>query len=455
MTAKPTQALLALLLAAAAVGCGGPAPGTPPAGLGLGAGAGTGPQAAPTAPPSYSPYEPADLGHGAKSGISDAGVKLLGGSLAIEATDGTGPIQGIVIDVYGPTLATGVGGTAGKATMAPLAPGTGYTVVVRAPGFATLRQAGLEIKQKMTTTVRLALIPGATAAGRVTAGGAPIAGAVVSDGLNSVLTGADGRYELAGVSPGTATLRVSKPRFVAAARQATLAAGGTAGVDLELAPAEGSLFFDTRLAGGLDASRFAGLKQGLGQQGWKLVETPPPAPGDAWVLVCPAGAIPSDTMAKATSFVAQGGKLVMLGEWGGFGGFDNPAANALAHGMGLHFNPDLLREVTSGRSPERLAIAQFGPALQPGPKSVIFQNACSLFGLSGMVPLASTGSSAYRVQAGATDVRAVAMGGPYGAGKAIALGDTSGWSDADSDGDGKPDASAADNMLFWEKLLAW
>jgi hypothetical protein len=72
-----------------------------------------------------------------------------------------------------------------------------------------------------------------------------------------------------------------------------------------------------------------------------------------------------------------------------------------------------------------------------------------------MVPLAQTGSSAYRVQAGATDVRAVAMGGPYGAGKAIALGDTSGFSDADADGDGRPDATAADTMLFWEKLLAW
>ncbi|MNS53383.1 hypothetical protein D3C72_861360 [compost metagenome] len=455
MTPPSPRILLALAMANALAGCGGPAPGGPTGGIGLGPSAGAGPQAVPTAPPSYSPYEPVDLANGAKSGISDAGVKLLGGSLAIEATDGAGPIAGMVVDVYGPTLATGVGSAAGKATMAPLSPGTGYTVVVRAPGFATLRQAGLEIKQKMTTTVRLALIPGATVAGRVTAGGAPVVGAVVSDGLNSALTGADGRYELAGVSPGAATLRVSKPRFVAAARQATLNAGGTAGVDLVLAPAEGALFFDTRLASGLDATRFAGLKQGLAAQGWKLVESPPPAPGDAWVLVCPAGAITADTMAKATSFVAQGGKLVMLGEWGGFGGFDNPAANALAHGMGLHFNPDLLREVSSGRAPERLAIAHFGAALQPGPQSVVFENACSLFGLSGMVPLASTGSSAYRVQAGTPDVRAVAMGGPYGAGKAIALGDTSGWSDVDADGDGKPDAAAADTMLFWEKLLAW
>jgi hypothetical protein len=444
-----TSVILSCLLA----GCGGgPASAPPGAGLALG----TGPDAAPTAPPSYSPYNPALGASDAKAGISDAGIKLLGGSLVVEATDGTRPVTQAVVDVYGQTLATGVGDATGKVTMGPLAAASGYTVIVRAPGFATLRQPDLEIKQKMTTSVRLALIPGATLGGRVSAAGQPVAGAVVSDGINSTLTDAEGRYVLEGVVPGQATLRVSKPRFQASVRAWAGAAGAVDGLDFELAATGASLFFDTRAASGLNPARYAGLKQALTGLGWTLVETPPPSPGDAWVLVCPAESPSPETIAQASAFVAQGGKLILLGEWGGYGGFDNLGANALAHGLGLHFNPDLIREA-GGRSPEWLSIKRFEPLVfgTDGPKAAQLFNACSLYGLSGMRALASTGAQAYRIQSGEAASRPVAMGGPYGAGKAIALGDTSAFSDDDMDGDGTPDYKNADNLRFWEKLLAW
>jgi hypothetical protein len=337
-----------------------------------------------------------------------------------------------------------------------LAAATGYTVIVRAPGFATLRQPALEIKQKMTTTVRLALIPAATLGGRVSAAGQPVAGAVVSDGINSTLTDAEGRYTLEGVVPGQVTLRVSKPRFQASVRAWSGAAGPTGGLDFDLAATTGALFFDTRAASGLDPARYAGLKQALSGLGWSLVETPPPSPGDVWVLVCPASAPSAETIAQASAFVAQGGKLIMLGEWGGYGGFDNLGANALAHGLGLHFNPDLIREL-GGRSPEWLSIKHFEPLVfgADGPQAAQLFNACSLYGLSAMRALASTGAQAYRIQSGEPATRPVVMGGPYGAGKAIALGDTSAFSDEDLNGNGTPDFKNADNLRFWEKLLAW
>ena len=76
-------------------------------------------------------------------------------------------------------------------------------------------------------------------------------------------------------------------------------------------------------------------------------------------------------------------------------------------------------------------------------------------GATPMVPLASTGSSAYRVQAGATEARAVAMGGPYGAGKAIALGDSSGWLDENTDASGESNVKTADNLKLIARLFDW
>lgn len=458
MTRLRHYALTPVTLAALALsGCGGSPPASSAPG---GAGPGTNapastPQASPTAAPSFSPYNPKLASDDAKAGVSDAGIKVLGGALTVEATDGTHPIARAVVDVYGPTLATGVTDADGKAALGSLEPGAAYTVVVHAPGFAAVKQTQLEIKQKMTTSVRLALVPGATVSGRVVADAQPVGGAVVSDGLTSTITNAQGQYQLPGVATGSVTLRASKPGYKAGVHTLPVAGNTQSGVDLSLSASEGSLFFDTRLVKNLDVSKFTTLKAAFSAQHWKLIDTPPPSPGDVWVLVCP-GRMPSDdTIAQATAFVAQGGKLILLGEWGGFAGFNNPGANAIAHPLGLHFNPDAVREFDNGAVGTALTIRKFEPLVfgTDTPSSVVLTNACSVFGLSAMRPLATTGPKAYHVQGGETETRTVAIGGPFGAGKAIAVGDTSGFSDGD--GDGTPDAKAADNLAFWSKLLAW
>lgn len=445
--------------ALALAGCGGPAPSAPAPGASTpNANAPeASPQASPTAAPSFSPYNPKLASDDAKAGVSDAGIKVLGGALTVETTDGTNAIAKAVVDVYGPTLATGITGTDGKAALGSLEPGATYTVVVHAPGFAAVKQEKLEIKQKMTTSVRLAMVPGAILSGRVTANGQPVGGAVVSDGLTSTITDAQGQYQLPEVATGNVTLRASKPGFKAGVHALPIAGNAQSGVDLNLSPAEGSLFFDTRLVKNLDTSKFTTLKAAFTAQHWKLIDTPPPSPGDVWVLVCPGRTPSADTIAQATAFVAQGGKLILLGEWGGFSGFNNPGANAIGHAIGLHFNPDAVREFDNGTLGTALTIRKLEPLVfgTDGPASLVLTNACSVFGLSAMRPLATTGPKAFHVQAGETETRTIAIGGPFGAGKAIAVGDTSGFSDDDGDGDGTPDAKAADNMGFWSKLLAW
>jgi hypothetical protein len=72
-----------------------------------------------------------------------------------------------------------------------------------------------------------------------------------------------------------------------------------------------------------------------------------------------------------------------------------------------------------------------------------------------MTSIAQTGADAYRIQAvnGEIGVKDLVMGGPYKAGKAIAIGDTSGWLDESTNG--AVNANQADNLKLVARLLDW
>ena len=413
-----------------------------------------GPSAGPSATVSWSqPPSPLD------GAYSDAGYAVFGGSLAVEATADGAPVRGALLRVYGPTLATATTDPAGRANFGPLAPGTDYRLVVSAPGRATYTSGSFEIKKKASITQRAALPAEATVKGLVTAGTAPVVGAVVSDGTSSAVTGADGTYELRGVTPGSLTLTASKPRFSLASQGVTATAGQPATADLALTAAQPIVHFDTTLSNGIGAERLGGLRQHLTARGWQLSEAPPAREG-VWVLMSPGRDLTGAEVERLTTFVAQGGKVVVFGEWGGYGGFRNPGANALAHRFGLHFNPDLLREPggAQGQDPAWLAVARFRPdvAAVADLKAIQLYQSCSLFGLVPMTDLAQTGQLGYRVQAAPqAGAQTVAAGGPYKGGKAIVVGDASAFSDDDTDGDGTANAAESDNLRFVERLLDW
>ncbi len=403
-------------------------------------------------PPWSQPPAPLD------GAYSDAGYAVFGGSLAVEALgEGQQPLKGAMFRVYGPTLATATADPSGRANFGPLAPGADYRLVVTHEGRATFMSAPFEVKKKLTVTQRASLAPGAVVKGRVTAGGSPIVGAVVSDGTSSVLTGADGAYELRGITPGSVTLTAGKPRFSLASKGVTATANQPVSADLALSAAAPVAFLDTTIGGGVGADRLKALRDHLVTRGWKLTDGQPEQ--GVWVLISPGRDLTGAEIERMTTFVAQGGKLVIFGEWGGFGGFRTPAANALVHRFGLHFNPDLLREPpTNGADAAWLSVARFKPtvAAVADLKSVQLYQSCSLFGLAPMTELAQTGQLGYRVQAGPQiGAQTVAAGGPYKGGKAIVVGDASAFSDDDTDGDQIPNAAEADNLSFVERLLDW
>lgn len=412
------------------------------------------PSPLPTGSPAWTPPSSVPT----EGAYSNSGIEVSGGSLFVQATAEGKPLAGAVLKLYGPTLATVVTDAAGQATLGPLATGPGYRLVVEAPGYATSQVGNIEIKKNEVSSERPDLRRGANLGGRILADGKPVAGAVVSDGLNSTLTDASGSYTLQGVTPGQVTLTASKSRYQTVSRALDVAGQGATGIELALAKATPVVYFDgATVASGVNAGKLTALQAYLREQGWEISSTPPAREG-VWVLVSPSAEPDVGAAERLANFVAQGGKLVIFGEWGGFSGFHNPGANVIAHQMGLHFNPDLVRLPGASPSSEWLSIRNFQPqhVAVAEVNTIQLYNACSLFSLTPMTALAQSGADAYRVQSNAAvGVKDMVIGGPYKAGKAIALGDASAWLDEDTDGNQTPNARTADNLKLIARLLDW
>ncbi|MDB5096346.1 MAG: uncharacterized protein JWM80_767 [Cyanobacteria bacterium RYN_339] len=389
---------------------------------------------------------------------SDPGIEILGGSLTTTITDANGAkLKGAWVRLYGLTMATTTVDSSGQGVLGPLAVGTGYRAIVGADGYATVQLDQIEIKKRGDTPRSASLSPEAVLSGHVMAGGGGVEGAVVSDGLNSATTDSAGAFELHGVTGGQVTLTAAKTRFQTATRAVTVSGKGAGNLDLTLAAATPVVYFDTSVAPGVDLAKLQGMRTQLTAAGWEVVAQPPTREG-VWVLVSPSVDIPNALAERITSFVAQGGKLIIFGEWGGYGHFRNPSTNSLAHAVGLHFNPDLVRDPGNGGTPEWLHITSFqtaAPAMR-GISGLKLYESCSLFGLPPMTKWAQTSSTGYRVQDNAVaGAQPVVMAGPYKGGKAVAIADASGFSDDDTDGNGTPNLKEANNSELIGQLFNW
>jgi hypothetical protein len=451
-------AIIVALAALAATGCPANTQAPCPAGSSPGVG-GCIPNYSASRPPTVgSPGPSASLPPGTGT-YSDPGIEVLGGSLTVTVSDAKGNhATGAHLRLYGPTMTTTDVNAAGQATLGPLAIGAGYRLIVSGNGFASQQVDGIEIKKKSETRQSVTLAPEAVLSGRVTQGAQPVVAAVVSDGLNSALTDTQGNYQLHGVGIGQVTLSASKSRLQTATRAVAVTGSGAGAQDLSLNAGQSIIYFDSSVAPGIDLTRFSLMQKALTDQGWTISPTPPDHEG-VWVLICPTKALPDAVQTRIVSFVAQGGKLVMFGEWGGFGLFNNPGANGLAHAVGLHFNPDLVRDPSVNPThPEWLSLTSFqaaNPALQ-AVKTVKMYAACSLFGLAPMTVWAQTSPTGYRVQDNAVaGLQPMIMAGPFKGGKAIALGNASGFSDEDTAGNGIPNIKEANNLELVGQLFNW
>jgi hypothetical protein len=342
-------------------------------------------------------------------------------------------IAGARVGAVGPGLGIGVTDAAGTLELGPLPLGR-YDLRVDAPGkLAITRTLDLEIARAAATQdVELVIAP-RTLTGRIRdAQGNPVVGARIALGDAWTGSGSDGAYTLAAPAAGEAEVR--KTGFGAAR---------TGGGEVTLQPELTRISFENGPFGAAAALAFSRLRGALAAAGWTVADGDLTAQVRVWAA--PA-AISPDQAKAAAAFVAGGGKLVVLGDWGGAARYSPDAVNRLLLPLGVAITPDLARNPANAVA-ERF-LASLAPAWPKpaGVAAVEVDGAATVQAAMPATPILNLPATALRVQTTA-DPPALAVARQVATGLAVALGDTSFWLDTD--------IGRHDNLSFAKSVMLW
>ncbi|MBC7545106.1 MAG: hypothetical protein H7338_20460 [Candidatus Sericytochromatia bacterium] len=410
--------------------------------------------------------------------IADDGRRQ--GTLAIAVRAGGQPVAGALVDVSGDGLKaqkTQETGEDGALGVIGIDPSDDLVIRAEAPGFlpVTKTTEQTDLAAVGRSVVLLELLPATgILTGRVVSQGRPLAGACVSDGQRSTLTDSAGHFRLA-VGDTYTTLRMAATGYVAQNLGPINVPAATDLGDQSLVPVGRlpHILVDlSRRSFGRDgdAGELAGLYALLTGRGYRvsrLQDGPLGDLGGVDIVVVPvmSTGLASDERDRLVAWVRQGGKLIVLGEWGGFGGFNLQAANDLLLPFNLGFGGDALRSPDSGRErPGAIPLpAGTAPGLWDGVRQVDLFEACRVrVREGGKVPLDS--HNTYQTgRLGQQGMRVAAVWGNFspigvsllGAGRVVAIGDASLWSGDDSDGDGTLNLFQGDNRTFALNVFRW
>lgn len=296
--------------------------------------------------------------------------------------------------------------------------------------------------------------------------GALLPEAVVFDGQQSVITDDQGQFRLARSRPETFTLRVMRQGYQAQSRSVTVANNqpvqslGTIALSPSNTPIQ-VIFDGTKqplgVSGEAGLAPFSQLRGSLAnekyqvqtQTGTRLSNI---SSSHVLIIPSPSQAYSADEQREIQAFVAQGGKLVVLGEWSGFGGFHANATNQLLAPMGVQFGEDILRENQKGFLTVQTLVPHF---ITQGLTALKMYQSCSVSvsaSAQGQV-LARTGAKTFRIASTGAFGTVVAVA--HGNGKVVLIGDTSLWLDQDSDGGGTSNFAKGDNRKLALQVMAW
>jgi hypothetical protein len=318
-----------------------------------------------------------------------------------------------------------------------------------------LTNLAVDPKTPLDQTVELSAQAGAIT-GTVTGPNGPIEGARVTAGESWTFSQADGRFTLEGLAAGTHTLSIRKGLYAPASRQVSLSGAAVAlgGISLSRPATKPVVVFEND-APPLDTALGA-LKAALGTD--FTVSTNPADTAGVRVVASPRATFATEqTASRLQGFVAGGGTLVLMGEWGGALDYSPEAINRIAQPFGLAFCPDLVRTTASSAQPGWIKVAAPElPALHAMPGGVTFYEACSIFAPPTARVIARASEGGYRVAAtGAGPALAVAQ--PYQQGLVLAVGDTSAWSTGYITGEppGGGALGQTNNLGFVLNLFKW
>lgn len=345
-----------------------------------------------------------------------------------------------------------------------------YTIRVEAPGYITgTRQVNLSI---LATQGQGSLYLGITleAQGGSVTGvvrngqGQPLAGATIFDGTQSVLSDDQGLFSLGYTAPpGALTLTINKQGYTTLTRTeqisdsqprnlGTLTLNATSGA--QVIAIDGTRQ-PLGQPGDSGLSAFTTLTQTLSSEGYQLQTLSGSAitslTGISTLFIpSPSRSFSAEEIALIQGFVRAGGKLVMTGEWAGFAGFNAQAANQVLSGMGLEFGNDVLRENNSGL----LNVSSFGGVFATGLSSLqLYQSSSVLATGAAAQIVARTAETGFRISTfGSFGVAAISA---YGSGRVFILGDSSCWSNDDSNSNGVANINESNNLAFAKKVFSF
>lgn len=299
-----------------------------------------------------------------------------------------------------------------------------------------------------------------------TSNGAALSDAVIFDGQQSALSDAQGQFRLARSHPETFVIRITRQGYQPQTRSVTVtnseAVLSVGNIPLPASTTPVQLIVDaTKRPLGLSADEGMAILSQLTaalasekyqvqtQKGSKLENL---AQAHILLTLSPSQAYSTEEQKQVQEFVNQGGKLVVLGEWSGFGGFNAKAMNQMLSPMGVQFGEDLLRENKNGF----LNLQSFVPHfMTQGLTSLKLFQSCSVTvsaAAQGQA-VARTGAKTFRIAD--TGAFGAIVAAAHGSGKVILIGDTSMWLDQDSDSSGQANFTKGDNRKLALQVMAW
>lgn len=281
----------------------------------------------------------------------------------------------------------------------------------------------------------------------VDSNGQGLPGAVIASDQAATLSDGTGHFTLA-TAMGTVTVR--KMRYHS--RQVNPAQEST--VILQSASRSLRVAWDQRW----HPPAMGGLMQFLQTQGFAIrsIESGDlPGDMDLYVLPTPAWFTP-EAYQRYLQVAGAGGKIVLLGEWGGYDGVDMSACNALGAKAGIRFATAMVRTYAMGLPQEWLTVRSFrsGALAQGMEQGVRLFTAGALDLEPQAYPLIQTASEGVRIQGWSVGSQTLCAAGPLGRGMILALSDTSLWTD-ETGSDGVPHWKTLDNARFAVNLFNW
>lgn len=345
-----------------------------------------------------------------------------------------------------------------------------YSIDVSATGYsnasrsANLSQLATQNDQELLLGIVLKRLNTYVSGRVVDNSGQPVVNATVFDTQQSQLTNENGEFVLSHDQAESFRLSISKTGYETLAQNVILDLNekkelGTLTMTPISRPLNIVLDLSHAPLGQSSLNAFQGLTTTLSQEGHNLQMVSSNLVDqlsncDVLIELSPSQDFGIEESSAIQAFVLSGHKLIVTGEWAGFGGYSSVAANQLLEPFGLQFGADTLRENGSGFLSS--SNIESSPVTRGINQLYFYQSASVLISKAENERqiLVRTGSDAFRITDNSGSFGLLGVS-PFGSGKVIAVGDTSLWSDDDSDQNGVSDLDEGQNRQLLQQLIHW